>query len=72
MVADVRETPRPVGGRIPDAEPCPFCGSDDLGYYEYVYAQNFTVTCKACGGQGPRRSSQEEARTLWNGRTGLS
>ena len=49
-----------------DLAECPFCGSTDIGFYEHVYAQDFSATCKSCGAEGPRRPSHEEARRLWN------
>ena len=63
-----RETPRLLDARVFNATPCPFCASSDLGFYEYVYARHFTVMCKACGGQGPRRISPDEALQVWNRR----
>lgn len=62
------ETPRPLAEQVFNAEPCPFCTSSDLGFYEYVYAKTFTVMCEACGAQGPRRASTSEALALWNRR----
>jgi Lar family restriction alleviation protein len=47
---------------------CPFCGSRELGLYEYTYAKMFTVNCQGCGAQGPRHSSPHQAQALWNGR----
>ncbi len=49
-------------------EPCPFCASTNVGFYEHVYAQLFAVMCKLCGAEGPRRASHEEAVKLWNRR----
>lgn len=48
--------------------PCPFCGSIDIGFYEYHYAQHFAVACGACGAQGPSRPERDAAIALWNGR----
>lgn len=47
---------------------CPFCGSRQLGLYEYTYSKLFTVDCKDCGAQGPRHSSPWQAQALWNSR----
>lgn len=47
---------------------CPFCGSGELGIYEYTYAKMFTVNCQGCGAQGPRHSSPRRAQALWNDR----
>lgn len=47
---------------------CPFCGSLAIGFYEYVYVKDFAAACTVCGAQGPRRSSQQEARKLWDAR----
>ena len=51
-------------------EKCPFCGSENLGFYEYVYAQKFAAVCRACGAQGPQRSASRNARSAWNKRAG--
>jgi Lar family restriction alleviation protein len=51
-----------------DLQPCPFCASRELSLYEYAYAKLFTVDCKRCGAQGPRHSSPQHARELWNRR----
>ena len=68
LMADNRETPRPVDRQVEDAQPCPFCASTNVGFYEYVYAKSFAVACRVCGGQGPHRSSTDEALKLWNRR----
>ena len=65
---EAHETPRPLDEQVFDAISCPFCTSSDLGFYEYVYAKSFTVICRACGAQGPRRASTSAALALWNGR----
>lgn len=49
-------------------EPCPFCTSTELGYYEHVYAKHFSVMCDTCGAEGPRRPTCAEAARLWNRR----
>ena len=63
-----RETPRRLDVRVLDAKPCPFCASTSLGFYEYVYARQFAVACNMCGGQGPRRSSTDDALKMWSRR----
>jgi Lar family restriction alleviation protein len=55
-----------IEGDRPEA--CPFCGSGDLGLYEYTYARHFAVACHDCGAHGPRRPDPEEARALWDAR----
>lgn len=47
---------------------CPFCTSTNVGFYEYVFAQQFVIMCNLCGAEGPRRSTHEEAAGLWNRR----
>ena len=48
--------------------PCPFCGSSKVGFYEHVYAKDFSVICQSCGAEGPSRPTHDEARNLWNER----
>lgn len=47
---------------------CPFCASTNVGFYEHVYAQQFSIMCNLCGAEGPRRLTHEEAAKLWNRR----
>lgn len=49
-------------------EPCPFCGSTDVGFYEHMFAKDFAVICNLCGGEGPKRPTHEDAGRLWNKR----
>jgi len=59
----------PVAARMgPPSEPCPFCGSSDLFYFEHTYSKEFAIACRGCGAQGPRRRSPLKARRLWDDR----
>ena len=49
-------------------EPCPFCASTNVGFYEHVFAKEFAVACNLCGAEGPKRPAQQEAARLWNRR----
>lgn len=62
---DARFVPRRRSDRL---APCPFCGSTELGFYEYTYAVHFAVACRECGAQGPSRPEKDKAAALWNGR----
>ena len=68
-MADQRNMRRPmaIAPDIPLAD-CPFCGSNDAGFYEHVYARQFAVMCNMCGAEGPPRTNHEEAGRLWNRR----
>jgi hypothetical protein len=39
-----------------------------VGFYEHSFAREFSVVCNACGAEGPKRSTHEEAAALWNRR----
>ena len=59
--------------RLPDVPglslaACPFCGSTGAGFYEHVYAGQFAAMCNACGAEGPRRQTCQEAGRMWNRR----
>ncbi|WP_079730738.1 MULTISPECIES: Lar family restriction alleviation protein [Novosphingobium] len=63
------DQPRPFSGpACRELKACPFCGSQDVGYFEHVYARHFSVMCRSCGAEGPPRSEHEEAARLWNRR----
>ena len=66
-----REDSRRHLPQMPDLplSPCPFCGSGDVRFYEHVYAQQFAAMCHACGAEGPRRQTYQDAGRLWNCRT---
>ncbi len=52
--------------RIPDLEPCPFCGS--LG----VAIIGFAARCGSCGAVGPFGPTEVEAAKRWNVRAKLT
>ena len=47
-------------------EPCPFCGSNDLGVKTTISV--YTVRCDGCGAQGPLVVQHQEAIRLWTTR----
>jgi Lar family restriction alleviation protein len=61
-----------ANGRLAGADcsllPCPFCGSEDVGYYAYANV----IRCHNCGTEGPidseRDQGREVAAEVWNRR----
>jgi Lar family restriction alleviation protein len=58
-----------------NANPCPFCGSNNIHSDCYSTAFSVSITaddcfyyCKDCDAQGPAASDMEEAHRRWNGR----
>lgn len=51
-----------------ELKPCPFCGGNEV-YREHT--DNMRIwwfSCFACGTNGPRKLSPEDAETAWNRR----
>jgi Lar family restriction alleviation protein len=47
------------------AQPCPFCGSKDLTFYQH------SIYCRSCGARGPVHLNQsQESLAAWNERKG--
>ena len=58
--------PPSLGVHLPDALPCPFCGSTRI-----VKGERFYAMCVECGATGPERNSDATARKFtgdWNTR----
>lgn len=56
-------------------EPCPFCGSEHIGYVYPEVGETFgtVVQCVHCGARGPLvcdEDGESEAATKWNQRSG--
>jgi len=49
-----------------DAEPCPFCGSDEHLAYTHIKPKSHHVSCYECMVEGPFAETIEEAVRLWN------
>ncbi len=49
---------------------CPFCGKYlTMTWHIGHYDKPWIVQCYACGAEGPRAKTEEEAVELWNKRT---
>ncbi len=48
------------------SDKCPFCGSVSGG----CTSRPFQRVCKACGAEGPRAATEEQAMALWKVRAG--
>lgn len=53
---------------------CPFCGSNDLSFVNYVDGDYFEfdyVVCNSCLARGGDAQSRVQATILWNVRNGV-
>ena len=56
------------------ADPCPFCGKDNLYIEDYREGTNswklaYGVVCRGCGTKGPKADGKSEAVDIWNKRS---
>jgi len=51
-----------------ELKPCPFCGSEDIGYHCEIgtFSSWCYCFCPKCGETGSSAPSQEQARAAWN------
>lgn len=64
------ETDRYIVYDKEEADPCPFCGKDDL-YIDDLEneTRKWRVICRRCGARGPAaKENRKEAVYLWNDR----
>ena len=55
-----------------DLASCPFCGNTFLiGVSQERVSELFSVTCNACGAEGPAEKLKESAIKKWNIRDGV-
>lgn len=58
-------------------DPCPFCGNRGVTAHKVLTGssrwdgQYFFMECDRCRAGGPRAATEEEARSIWNGRVSL-
>jgi len=49
-------------------KPCPFCGSERVGYKQYHDTSFYAVTCRSCCTAGSRMTNKDYAIQVWNAR----
>ncbi|HGV9229872.1 TPA: Lar family restriction alleviation protein [Providencia rettgeri] len=52
--------------KMPEINPCPFCGSENITIESHDYRTWFYIRCHSCGTKGPDVNDKPMAIMAWN------